>query len=593
LKQTVVLDIEVFPNYFLVAMRNIKTGNVVSVEMWDGKPLDVVLLEKVLKTYRVVTFNGAHYDMPMLALALSGADCAMLKLASDGIINGNLKSWEFYRDTGLSEPFTDHIDIFELLPGMASLKIYGGRLHAPKLQDAPFDFDTPLLPENMVAVRRYCENDLELTQLAFDAVQPQLELRELMGPNYGVDLRSKSDAQIAEAVIRAEIFKRTGERPGKNFVPVGTEFKYDVPHWVSFTSHQMRAALDVVRQATFIVNNKGAVEMPPEVAGLTVDFGIAVFRMGIGGLHSSEKSVCYQSDADGLLYDRDVASYYPNLILNCGIYPEHLGPVFLDVYRGLVEKRLAAKRAGDKVVADTLKIVLNGTFGKLGNMYSCIYSPKLMIQVTLTGQLALLMLIEDLLLAGIDVISANTDGVVSIVKPAEVGKFTRIVEAWEINCGLETEETGYSKLFCRDVNNYFAVKPDGSIKGKGIFTLPGLAKNPDASIVTDAVQNLLADGRQVEDTIFGCKDLRRFLTVRTVKGGAVDQGGNYLGKAVRWYHQFKGEGQLSYKSNGNKVAGSEGARAVQELPAEFPADVDHGYYIRKAYDVIKDLGVLV
>lgn len=61
----------------------------------------------------------------------------------------------------------------------------------------------------------------------------------------------------------------------------------------------------------------------------------------------------------------------------------------------------------------TFKIVLNGTFGKLGSKYSFLYSPNLMIQVTITGQLALLMLIEALEAAGISVVSANTDGIVS------------------------------------------------------------------------------------------------------------------------------------------------------------------------------------
>jgi hypothetical protein len=45
-------------------------------------------------------------------------------------------------------------------------------------------------------------------------------------------------------------------------------------------------------------------------------------------------------------------------------------------------------------VADSLKITINGSFGKLGNYYSALYAPDLMVQVTVTGQLALLKLIE-------------------------------------------------------------------------------------------------------------------------------------------------------------------------------------------------------
>ena len=39
------------------------------------------------------------------------------------------------------------------------------------------------------------------------------------------------------------------------------------------------------------------------------------------------------------------------------------------------------------------KIQINGSFGKLGSKYSLLYAPDLLLQTTITGQLALLMLI--------------------------------------------------------------------------------------------------------------------------------------------------------------------------------------------------------
>ena len=98
---------------------------------------------------------------------------------------------------------------------------------------------------------------------------------------------------------------------------------------------------------------------------------------------------------------------YPSIILNLGLYPKHLGTAFLEVYRSLVERRLAAKKEKRTVEANTLKIVINGSFGKLGSKWSTLYSPDLMLQVTLTGQLSLLMLIERLTLAGVPVRSVT------------------------------------------------------------------------------------------------------------------------------------------------------------------------------------------
>ena len=70
-------------------------------------------------------------------------------------------------------------------------------------------------------------------------------------------------------------------------------------------------------------------------------------------------------------------------------------------------EELEAELSYHKVQTDSLKISVNGSFGKLGSKYSALYAPDLLIQTTVTGQLALLMLIERLHLAGVRVISAN------------------------------------------------------------------------------------------------------------------------------------------------------------------------------------------
>ena len=61
---------------------------------------------------------------------------------------------------------------------------------------------------------------------------------------------------------------------------------------------------------------------------------------------------------------------------------------------------------------NALKVTVNGSFGKFGSPYSVLYSPDLLVQVTVTGQLSLLMLIQWMESQGISVVSANTDGVV-------------------------------------------------------------------------------------------------------------------------------------------------------------------------------------
>jgi hypothetical protein len=326
--------------------------------------------------------------------------------------------------------------------------------------------------------------------------------------------------------------------------------------------------------------------------------------MGIGGLHSTEKSTAHFSGPNTVLKDVDVTSYYPYIILNLGLYPYHLGPNFLVVYRGVVERRVEAKRRGDKVVADSLKIVVNGSFGKLGSMYSILYAPDLLIQVTITGQLSLLMLIERLELAGIPVVSANTDGMVIKCPKEREACMDEIIKRWETDTGFTTEEVLYKSLFSRDVNNYLAVKAqslwkegdalDDRVKTKGIFASPGLSKNPQNEICVLAIKELLIHGKPIESTIRECSDITKFLNVRTVKGGAVklydpNEPGLYLGKAIRWYYAKDMPGEIVYAKSGNRVPKSEGAKPIMDLPEVMPTDIDYEWYERETLKILKKM----
>jgi DNA polymerase elongation subunit (family B) len=266
-----------------------------------------------------------------------------------------------------------------------------------------------------------------------------------------------------------------------------------------------------------------------------------------------------------------------------------MGEHFTKVYRGIVNRRLAAKRSGDKVTADSLKITINGSFGKFGSPYSALYSPTLLIQTTVTGQLSLLMLIEALEFEGIQVVSANTDGIVIRCPRRLESLMEYIVWEWEHATNFETEATYYRALYSRDVNNYVAIKPDGGFKLKGAYAPAALQKNPTSEICSGAVVKFLIDGTPVADTIRACMDIAKFVTIRQVKGGAA-KGDEYLGKAVRWYYAKGETGTINYKINGYTVARSEGARPLMQLPAQLPSDLDFDWYIAEAESILKDIG---
>lgn len=591
-----VFDCETYQNYFLVMARNALMPGAAPRIVYE-RFNDQVLVDEILPQGTLIGFNSRNYDLPMVAYMRAGASNAALKALSDAIITRNLKPWDAEREFGFEPLVVDHIDLIEVAPGTASLKSYGGRLHSQRLQDLPIEPSAIIDEAQRQQLIAYCGNDLQTTIDLYVKLQPQLSLREQMGREFGIDLRSKSDAQIAEAVIRSEVEKRIGQRVYRAELDLSYEFTYRAPPWVQFQTPGMQHVLHVIHAQRFGLLRQatkdrgvGSVVMPPQLDGLRLRIGRGVYRMGIGGLHSSESCIRHVSEGDAVILDRDVTSYYPALIINAGIAPSSLGVHFQTVYRDLVKRRIDAKHAGNKVMADALKICVNGTFGKLGSIYSVMYAPDQLVTVTLTGQLALLMLIESLEQSGIEVLSANTDGVVSRVRAHQRDLFNALVAAWELQTGLATEETEYRALYAKDVNNYIAVKADGGVKLKGLYAEAGLQKNATNSICVEAAIAQITHGTPVEHTVRACSDVRKFLTLRKVDGGATYDGA-YLGRVVRWYYARGETRHIAYKTNGNKVARSDGARPLMELPAHIPSDIDRQWYIAEAQSILGDVGL--
>lgn len=599
-RRTCVLDTECFVNYWSIGFLCVETGQMRRFSKYNDSPLDTKGIANIFFKWRVISFNGINYDMPMIAKAMSGATNGELKRANDGIFQADIRPRQFYDLHEVSLPdYIDHIDLMEVSPGSPtkpSLKAYAGRLHSKTMRDLPFEVDRRLSDDDVRVVEDYHLNDLIVTRDFYFELKPQIDIRCQISDQYGLDVRSKSDAQIAEAVIKVEVERADKKRVYKPDVRPGM-FNYEPPHWVSFKTKPLQDMLQMVKDTPFVVRGDGVVGMPAFLAEAPIKIGAGEYRMGIGGLHSSENRQVFYSDAEYVMLDRDVTSFYPFLIYLLKMYPKQLGPVFRTIYKSIIDRRVAAKHSGDKNQAETLKIVLNGSFGKFGSPYSILYSPNLMIQTTVSGQLALLMLIESMEMVGMQVVSANTDGFVTRVPRARRNEFEAIIKDWEWETGLGTEETEYLAIHSRDVNNYIAIPAKGDVKLKGSFSkggpglkgAMGMKKNPTNEVCIDAVINYLKDGKPLIDTIRECTDIRQFISIRKVKDGAIKDG-DEVGKVIRFYYAQGVTGTITYKNTGNDVPKTEGAKPLMVLPDEFPDDVDYSWYLREATAMLQDLG---
>lgn len=623
-------DVECYANFFYIAFKSLDNGKFVAFELSPGSTINQMKLNFVLWRFCIVGFNSKNYDIPIITLALTGASCADLKEASDYMIKSGpsfglerTTPFSFEKKYRVKIAAYNHIDLIEVAPLQGSLKLYAGRLHCERMQDLPIEPDAILSESDAEIIRPYCCNDLNSTELLFKEMAPEIKLRVEMSRKYGIDLRSKSDAQIAEAVICSELKPVLGYYPRRPNIESDFTLAYSVPAFIGFNSSQLQAVLQTVGNTIFKLDGMGAPEMPKTLEKLKVKIGGAVYSLGMGGIHSNEKKTAHYATEEIIIADNDVESFYPATILNQRLFPAHLGESFLDVYEKLKSTRLDAKRlAGEykkkgdkesakvqKTIADSLKIVINGSFGKFGSKWSALYSPQLLLQVTLTGQLVLLMLIEAMDEIGIEVISANTDGIILKYHKYRHAEVRKVITKWERRCNYKTEETRYKAVYSRDVNSYIAQKSEGGepdsnymdeklgCKTKGAYCERGsalnsrLSKNPETVVCVDAVLSYLVDGIPVETTIKSCRDFTRFVSVRNVKGGG-EKNGKYLGKVVRWYYAKNEAGYIAYVLSGNKVAKTDGAKPVMDLPETFPDDIDYAWYIKEALEMLEDCGAI-
>lgn len=590
-------DIECLPDYLLVSFVGVGFPyRVTAFELYPGHPLDRQGLVDHIGKITAVSFNGINYDAVIMAGALGGYDNTQLCHLSNCIIQRQMKPWEAIREFGLPDiPGFDHIDLREIPPKQdsdwrgPSLKIYAGKMHSKRMQDMPVHHTTRITPELRSVVYSYnVHGDHAATRDLRAQFLVQIEHREDLSEKYGIDVRSKSDAQISEAIIK----KQLAFKPEVPLIAVGTTFFYEPPPFIFFQTPRLQQLLQQIRGVPFVIGASGVVGLPEQLEKLVVPVGSNAYTVRMGGLHSTETCCWHIATPDVTLEDIDVTSYYPRTIDVLNLFPPQIGQAYLVILRKLIAMRIEAKKRGDKKLADLLKIVINGIYGKHGSPYSILYAPQLMLQVTLTGQLALLMLIEAMELNGVQCVSANTDGIVLKYTRAQAQRRAEVSAWWERTTGYSLESTPYAAIFSRDVNSYIAFKPDGTAKKKGEFADPvpvaSSWPNPECQVCVDALVSYLRDGTPIEQTVRECTDVRQFIAVRKVAGGGT-YGGLPLGRAVRWYYSKQGQPIRNHK--GHLVSQSEGSRPMMELLDTLPDDLDYDYYIVRAKRMLLTLGV--
>jgi hypothetical protein len=413
-----------------------------------------------------------------------------------------------------------------------------------------------------------------------------------------------SDSKIGDEMIKKFYCLEKGieykELPKKGFFRKEIKLKDCVASYIKFETTQLKEFLKMIKNTTL-----GLMDDFKE----TINYYGNAYTFAKGGLHTENTAKIFEADDEHLIIDWDVSSYYPAIIINNNRYPQHLGKEFLRGYKQMFEKRLelkplAKKDKKIKGIVGALKLAVNSVYGKSSDMQSWIYDRQLTMFTTITGELSLLMLIEQYELRGIHVISANTDGVTIMIKKEQLEIMKAINTWWQELTMYELERTDYQKIIFSTVNDYLAIKTDGEIKKKGDFLTDfELHKNKSARVVSIALERYFVSDVPIDSTIRNHSNIYDFALRQKASKDFHYEGVNkstgektIYNKLIRYYVSKTGEKLLKVKNeecdtNAADVSQVEAGEWVMHvcnhLTKEHPLDnVNYEYYIERANRIV-------
>lgn len=546
---TYIFDCEVFAHDWLFVFKEVATGKYTVI--WNDNDEVLAFMER--NPY-LGGFNNKHYDNHILKAVMCGFTPEQVKEINDLIIVHELNGWDI---PALREyrVYFDSFDLKDDCQDGVSLKGIEAHLGIPiEETEVDFNVDHVLSESEKAQTTYYCKYDVDATEILFKLRQGYLDNKAAVGRKRGLTDRQAmymTNAKLTSVYLQAQKPEKpwTDERdyqyPDKllrQYIPQEVFDFFDKLHDPNIPNYLLFGGYD--EQG---VKHKGA----------ALDFSIDECKCTIayGGIHGAIPTYVEEATEGRSIRNKDVASYYPHLMTiplskgqKYGFCSRNIPSP--QVYVDTLEERVQAKKAGDKVTANALKLVLNTTYGTMlngkdGVAFNDLYDPLMGRSVCITGQLLLLELSMHLVseCPTLKIIQLNTDGIMVSFDNSDEAKWQEITQEWQDRTGFELEEDFIQKIVQRDVNNYVEVPVgDGKPKVKGgalvrgiltnaniDFTKMGLPAwenmsggawniNNNAVIVARAIQDYFVKGVDPEETIMASKNILDFQVIAKVGG---------------------------------------------------------------------------
>ena len=550
-------------------------------------------VKRFIGTYPcLVGFNNKRYDQFIVRAILSGATPEDLKKLNDDIILYEQNAWHNPFVGASGNVSLRHIDLMDDCMQGLSLKAIEAHL-GMNIEESKVDFnlDRPLTSEELDEVTRYCCYDVDATEKLYFLRKNYLASKAKLARAGNLDVYdslSRTNAQLTARYLGASKQDRYDER---NYKYPDNLLKEYIPDEVFRFFDELHDPL--IPDAEVFTHK------------LNISAGDCEVTLGYGGIHGAIPRYHESVTPNRVIRNQDVGSYYPHLMTIEGYCSRNIyNP---DTFKQVIQERMDAKRRGDKETANTLKLVVNATFGAMLNKYNDLYDPLMARSVCITGQLRLLELAEHLIAdcPTLKLIQINTDGLMVSLDTKDLKKYNQICAEWQKRTGYELEEDRIAEIFQKDVNNYIEIAPDGSYKIKGAYLTRGVAPvgvfniNNNAPVVANAIIAYFVNGELPEKTIYEsdnpldfqliAKASGKYKAVYQVQNGTLTK----LQKCNRVYaSKNEALGTLTKEHAGtgrqSLIPGLPPHCLVDNKNEAHIEDIDRDWYVRDAWKKIHD-----
>lgn len=613
-----VYDVESFPNLFTIAIKNTESGNIRTHYIGFGRN-DLPEIAKLFLNKKIfwAGYNTIHYDAPLISYILINYKSLIqkpiwqiteeLKKFSDLIITSETSvSWKKYKYANLFKNMDLLTMLFaqKLRVGLKSLQV---TMEYKNVEEYDGDFNKPLPEEDLQKLLDYNINDILSTEELLNRLKGEIDLRLGIEDTLGVDVLNQDGVNLGVEVIKASYLRDTGktwnEIKDLRSPCDELDLKDIIFDFIKFESPEFQELLKEIK-ATHLNLKEEKLKNQKDRWKKTVFIDDIEITYSLGGAHTRNDPAIYISDDQWITIDSDCASMYPSAIINYGLYPQHLGPEFLNTYKKIREDRIKAKREGNKIINQTYKLALNGISGMLQSEYSWCYDPKTVLRLRLNCQLMLLMLVEKLLKVGCKIGQANTDGVLYLAERQRLTEVMNVCKEWEQLTQFELEHEYFEVFYQYAVNDYIGVYKSYSethnpklIKTKGLFIQePQIGKGMAPQIIAETLVQYFVNNVPVNETLMNCNDIKKFLTFQKVKKEfSVEYGGKIIRHINRYYMSTNGYKIRKCKidENGRRyeyedICAGSGVTLFNVLEDISPKDakVNYAWYRNEIYKII-------